>query len=101
MGSVPKPHPGIASGILATMRNVGMVLGIAMGGAVLYALAPAYILQKATLESSEAAAFLSGLNYAYIAGGILTGVAALTSLVRSRGQKQSVSENLVNPGSTG
>lgn len=35
MGSVPKPHLGIASGILATMRNAGMVLGIAMGGTVL------------------------------------------------------------------
>ena len=85
MGSVPKPHLGIASGILATMRNTGMVLGIATGGVVLYTFAPSYILQMATLESSEAAAFLSGLKYAYIAGGTLTGVAALTSLVRSRG----------------
>jgi EmrB/QacA subfamily drug resistance transporter len=86
MGSVPRPHLGIASGILATMRNVGMVLGIATGGAVLYAFVPAHILQKATLESSEAAAFLSGLKYAYIAGGILTAVASLTSLVRGRGE---------------
>ncbi len=87
MGSVPKPHLGIASGILATMRNAGMVLGIATGGAVLYAFAPSYILQKAALESSETAAFLSGLKYAYMAGGILSGVAALTSLVRSKRQK--------------
>ena len=78
-----------------------MVLGIATGGAVLYAFAPSYILQKATLESSEATAFLSGLKYAYTAGGILTGVAALTSLVRSRGQKHSASENLINLASTG
>jgi len=84
MGSAPRPHLGTASGILATMRNVGMVLGIATGGAVLYAFAPSYILQKATLESLEAAAFLSGLKYAYIAGAILTGIAAFTSLVRSR-----------------
>jgi EmrB/QacA subfamily drug resistance transporter len=88
MGSAPKPHLGVASGILATMRNVGMVLGIATGGAVLYAFAPSHILQKATLESSEAAAFLSGLKYAYIAGGILTGVATITSLVRSKGAKK-------------
>jgi EmrB/QacA subfamily drug resistance transporter len=84
MGSVPKPHLGIASGILATMRNVGMVLGIATGGAVLYAFAPSYILQKATLKAAEAAVFLSGLKYAYIAGAILTGVASVTSLVRSK-----------------
>jgi hypothetical protein len=85
MGSVPKPHLGIASGVLATMRNAGMVLGIATGAAVLYAFTPSDILQKATLDSSESAIFLSGLRYAYIVGGTLTGVAALASLVRSRG----------------
>ncbi|MCR4407368.1 MAG: MFS transporter [Anaerolineae bacterium] len=83
MGSAPRPHLGTASGIMATVRNVGMVLGIATGGAVLYAFAPSYILQKATLESAEAAAFLSGLRYAYIAGAILTAIAAVTSLARS------------------
>jgi EmrB/QacA subfamily drug resistance transporter len=92
MGSAPRPHLGTASGILATMRNAGMVLGIATGGAVLYAFAPSYILQKATLESSEAAAFLSGLRYAYMAGAILTGIATVTSLVRSRGEKRSARE---------
>ena len=100
MGSVPRPHLGIASGILATMRNVGMVLGIATGGAVLYAFTPPDILQKATLGGSEAALFLSGLKHTYTAGAILTGVAALTSLVRSRGEKKSASENLINRRST-
>ena len=67
MGSVPRPHLGIASGILATMRNVGMVLGIATGGAVLYAFTPPDILQKAALGGSEAALFLSGLKHTYTA----------------------------------
>ncbi|TET43061.1 MAG: hypothetical protein E3J66_02485 [Dehalococcoidia bacterium] len=57
MGGAPKPHLGIGSGILATMRNVGLVLGIAAGGAGLYAFAPPSILEKATVESSEAAVF--------------------------------------------
>lgn len=87
MGSVPKPHLGTASGILATMRNVGMVLGITTAGAVLYAFAPSYILQKASLVPSEAVLFLEGLKYAYIAGAILTGVASVTSLVRSKEEK--------------
>ena len=90
MGSAPRPHLGTASGILAAMRNVGMVLGIATGGAVLYAFAPPSVLQKATLESTEAAAFLSGLRYAYIAGAILTGIAAVTSLVRSREERAGI-----------
>jgi EmrB/QacA subfamily drug resistance transporter len=87
MGSAPRPQLGIASGILATMRNVGMVLGIATGGAMLYAFVPAHILQKVALDSLESAAFLSGSKHAYIAGGILAAIATITSLVRSKGGK--------------
>jgi hypothetical protein len=68
------------------MRNVGMVLGIATGGAVLYAFAPPHILQKESLELSEAGLFLQGLGHAYIAGAILTGAASMASLVRSKNQ---------------
>jgi len=95
MGSAPKPHLGVASGILATVRNLGMVLGIATGGAVLYTFAPPSILQKAPLKPLEALVFLSGLRYAYLAGGILTLVAAVTSLVRSKERNPSSSENFV------
>lgn len=35
MGSAPKNRQGIASGILATARNVGMVLGVGLAGAIL------------------------------------------------------------------
>lgn len=34
MGSAPRTRQGIASGILATARNVGMVLGVGLSGAV-------------------------------------------------------------------
>jgi MFS family permease len=34
MGSAPRDRQGIASGILATARNVGMVLGIGLAGAI-------------------------------------------------------------------
>lgn len=34
MGSAPRPRQGIASGVLATARNFGMVLGIGLAGAV-------------------------------------------------------------------
>ena len=84
MGSAPRSYLGIASGILATVRNVGMVLGISMGGAILYAFAPSSILQKPTLDPSEATAFLSSLRYAYVAGGLSACAAAMTSLLRSR-----------------
>jgi hypothetical protein len=70
-----------------------MVLGIATRGAVLHAFAPAPILQKAILESSEAMAFLSGLQHAYLAGAMLTGIAIITSLVRSREEKRTERES--------
>lgn len=35
MGAAPRHRQGIASGILATARNVGMVLGIGIAGAIL------------------------------------------------------------------
>ncbi len=35
MGSAPRPRQGIAAGILASSRNVGMVLGIGLAGAIL------------------------------------------------------------------
>lgn len=84
MGSVPRPFLGIASGVLATIRNAGMVLGIATGGAVLYAFVPSSMLQKAALEDFEALVFLSGLGNAYIAGAVLTGLAAVASLFKSK-----------------
>lgn len=83
MGSVPKSCLGISSGVLATTRNVGMVLGIATAGAVMYAFAPPYVLEKANLEAADTLVFLTGLRYAYLAGAILTGTAALTSLVKA------------------
>jgi MFS family permease len=84
MGNSPRPQLGIASGILSTMRNVGMVLGIATGGAVLYALVSPGILQQSLLVGEQAGEFLFGLRHAYMVGAILTGIAAITSLVRVR-----------------
>jgi EmrB/QacA subfamily drug resistance transporter len=37
MGAAPRSRQGIASGIMATARNVGMVLGVGLAGAVLAA----------------------------------------------------------------
>jgi EmrB/QacA subfamily drug resistance transporter len=84
MGSAPRPHLGMASGIVATVRNVGMVFGIATGGAVLYALVSPGVLQQPSPIGKEAAEFLFGLRQAYLVGAILAGAAAATSLFRIR-----------------
>jgi EmrB/QacA subfamily drug resistance transporter len=82
MGSVPPWHRGIAGGILAAMRTVGMVLGIAVAGAILYSLAPAAAsAQPGSFSPSQIREFLEGLQWAYISGAGLAGMAALTSLL--------------------
>ena len=85
MGSVPREHLGVASSVLATVRNVGMVLGTATGGAIISALVPSSILQGSEkLVGKEASIFVLGLKNAYLWGAILTGIAAFTSLFISR-----------------
>ena len=81
MGNAPRSHLGVASGILGTMRNVGMVFGVAAGGAVLFAFAPPGAFQKALLGPVERAAFSTALGYAYTAGVVMAALSAITSLV--------------------
>jgi EmrB/QacA subfamily drug resistance transporter len=86
MGSVPPWHLGIASGILAAMRNVGMVLGIAIAGAVLYNIAPvATSLRPGSFDPAGIQEFLDGLRWAFMSGAILAGLAAFTSLAATDG----------------
>ena len=81
MGSVSRERLGISSGVLVAMRNVGMVLGIALSGVVLYNLAPvAASGQVYVLHGAEVGQFMNGLKWSYIAGSIVAGVAVLTSL---------------------
>ncbi|MBC7326042.1 MAG: MFS transporter, partial [Moorella sp. (in: Bacteria)] len=82
MGAVPRPYLGIASGTLATVRNTGMALGIAIGGLVLYAFVPRAITAKISLDIQEIGSFMSGLRYAYLTGAAFTAAAALFSFIR-------------------
>lgn len=82
MGSVPRPYLGIASGVLATARNIGMALGIATGGLILYALVPPTVMGQSSLDALGAVHFLTGLKYAYLSGAGLAALAAVFSLAR-------------------
>jgi hypothetical protein len=89
MGSVPPWHLGIASGIIAAMRNVGMVLGIAVAGAVLYNLAPITASEHpGSFSPADIQEFLRGLHWAFISGTALAGTAAFTSLLAAGQRKQ-------------
>jgi membrane glycosyltransferase len=84
MSVVPRANAGVASSIVATVRNVGMIVGIALAGAVLHMFVSNSILEKHSLNYQEALLFLSGLRYAYIAGAFIAALTAITSFVRSK-----------------
>jgi len=82
MGSLPKEKLGIAAGTLGTMRNMGMVIGIAISGAVFS--------NRYALYGGNDSSFLPAFHDTYIVSAIICGIAMVTSLIRSRtggGQK--------------
>jgi len=80
MGSVPKERLGIAGGMLAMVRNLGMVTGIAISGAVF----------TNGLQSNQAlglayeAAFLGGFHDAFMVAAVICSVGIITSLMRGK-----------------
>ncbi len=80
MGSLPKEQLGIAAGMLGTMRNMGMVIGVAISGAVF---SNRYV-YYGNVESS----FLPAFRDTYIVSAIICGIAVLISLVRSKGKDE-------------
>jgi EmrB/QacA subfamily drug resistance transporter len=82
MGSAPKPHLGVVASLLGTSRTLGMVLGVAAAGAVVYAFVPASALRDGTLAPASAAAFAAGVRRAYAAGAVFAAASALLASAR-------------------
>lgn len=83
MGSVSRARLGIASGMLATMRNLGMAMGVAVAGAV-YATQYGHYLDAQTGNMDQVAASLAAFHDAYLAGAVFAFVGVFTSLVRGQ-----------------
>ena len=83
MGSVPPNRLGIASGMLATVRNFGMVTGIAVSGAVFTR--GLNLLESAGLAYEQA--FIGGFHDAFLVSAVICMVGVLTSLVRGANRK--------------
>jgi EmrB/QacA subfamily drug resistance transporter len=82
MGSAPPQFRGIASSILAVMRNTGMAFGIAVSGAIVYGLAPFTTHGHAgPVEGLQLDAFLNGLHWAYRAGAMFALLSAGSALL--------------------
>ncbi|MTI79259.1 MAG: MFS transporter [Firmicutes bacterium] len=87
MGSVPRNRLGIASSTLASMRNIGMVIGIALAGAIFTSRQPVYLENLKAASSSinlNSLAFTYAMHDVFLAGAILSAVGVLTSLTRGK-----------------
>lgn len=112
MGAAPRQHLGMASAVLASVRNVGMVMGVAVAGAVFSGREAVYLQELqglysfiqgstvlgaglntgadiasgagATVVTVANKAFQLALRDAYLTGGIISAIGALLCLVRDR-----------------
>ncbi|MEW6423813.1 MAG: MFS transporter [Bacillota bacterium] len=86
MGSVPRSHLGVASGMLATARNGGMVMGVALAGVVFNHRLPVHLAALAeagmTRAAAAGAAFSAALHDAMLMGVAVAVAGIFTSLVR-------------------
>ena len=80
MGAAPRNRQGIASGVLATSRNVGMVLGVGFAGAIFTTVA--------THAASPSAGLVAGVRASLLAAAAVALVGAVTSAVRGEAGAQ-------------
>jgi MFS family permease len=79
MGSVPRERLGTASGLLATVRSLGMLIGNALGGAAFLAAAPG------AGGAADPAAVAAGLGRAAgLGGGAAVAAVCVSLLLRGR-----------------
>jgi EmrB/QacA subfamily drug resistance transporter len=74
MGAAPRTRQGIASGVLATARNAGMVMGVGISGAVLTTV----MVRVAGVDG-----LVGGVRWALLVAAFLAVVGAGTSFVRT------------------
>lgn len=96
MGSVPREQQGLAGGFVASMRNIGMVVGVALAGAVFNTRLAAHRADLATggLAGSmlQDQAFVAALHDAMLVAAALGLAGVATSLVRGSGDRPVQSE---------
>lgn len=88
MGSVPAQHRGVASGTLSTMRNLGMVMGVAVSGALFsYSTNYAnsiYSTQGLNGVNLSQAVSTYGLRITFTAAAIIALAAMVASLIKGK-----------------
>jgi hypothetical protein len=76
MGAAPHHRQGIAAGVLASARNVGMVLGVGLAGAVFATV------QAQSQALGAANAVIKGATASFVVAGGVAVAGVITSLIR-------------------
>ena len=88
MGSVPAQRRGIASGTLATMRNIGMALGVAVSAALFEFFSQsanqAFVTDGLSGQALENAAFVNAIHNTYLAAAAVALLSMTASLIKGR-----------------
>lgn len=84
--AVPKEHSGVASGMVATMRNLGQGLGVAFGGAIIALRERAYLAELA--GGTENQAYLLAQRDAFYFGILIVVLALICMLLTPNAKKQ-------------
>jgi EmrB/QacA subfamily drug resistance transporter len=74
LGAAPRNRQGIASGIQATGRNFGMVLGIGLAGAIF----------TTHLAQGTAQSFFQGIDMGFLAAAIVAGAGIIAAFIKER-----------------
>ncbi|HKL00473.1 MAG TPA: MFS transporter [Desulfotignum sp.] len=93
MGSVPIHQRGIASGAIATARNLGMVSGVALAGAVFSSFISLQGHGPSGYGPDMAPAFMAGFKHAMAAGSGLAVIGVCVTFFRGR-EKRDVSDRV-------
>ncbi|HEX6303742.1 MAG TPA: MFS transporter, partial [Anaerolineales bacterium] len=88
MGSAPRHRQGIAAGLLATARSVGMVLGVGLAGAIFTT-----VLSHAPATGGEEGLFRA-IHISFLVATGVAGLGVLTSMIRGMSRLDSSKKKL-------
>ena len=90
MSQLPSEKSGVASGIIATTRNLGMVFAVCYAGLLIHHSIPAEAMQANQLYGITAMNLTSGLHLVVILGAFLSMGMALLSLTGLKNKRRSI-----------
>ncbi|MBM7856184.1 EmrB/QacA subfamily drug resistance transporter [Desulfohalotomaculum tongense] len=98
MGSVPRHRLGIASGTLASMRNIGMVMGTATAGAIFTTRLPIHYshfkASGCSTGSLYSLAFVTAMHDVFFTGAVLALIGMFISMLREKNSAESTNHTL-------